>query len=520
MPTRRQFLAHLGAIGLGLALSPKWGSVGVAQAAEAVIPRPEWLVFETVESGGLAHYSYFLGDKVNKVAMVIDPRRDVEEYLALAKQNQMTITHVLDTHIHADFLSGARELARRTGTVKICASVEGSPVYGFTPDVQLRHHNTVESGQLKLTALHTPGHTPEHMSFLGGTTSAKDLPWGVFTGDFLFIGSVGRPDLMGVENTDRLTSALFESVQSGYRGLPDELAIYPAHGPGSPCGAGIMKATGVPTLGQQRATNPYLRLRSEKSFADTLLFAQPPVPTYWPQMKVLNARGPAVLGAVPAVEMLSPKAFRDRLQNKELQLLDTRGMLDFAGGHIPGSVNIGHDPVMSLWGGWILDPKRPIALVLPRDQAAAEASAWLSRVGLAESGTVALQGGMKAWIDAGLDYDDFETMSVHQVRSTFPSTAMQLLDVRQPSEWDQGHIEGASYLFLPEIPKRLAELDVKNPVIVYCGNGYRASIAASLLRREGFDARSVPGSYTAWVAAGFPVKHPEKAKRASDTRRP
>ena len=518
MPTRRQFLAHLGALGLGLALSPRWG--GVVQAAEAVASRPEWLVLEVVESGGLAHYSYFLGDTTHKVAMVIDPRRDVEEYLALAKRHEMTITHVLETHIHADFLSGARELARRTGTTKVCVSAEGSPVYGFTPDVNLRHHDTITSGQLQLKALHTPGHTPEHMSFLGASKEPGGPAWGVFTGDFLFIGSVGRPDLMGVENTDRLTAALFESVQNGYRGLPDQLPIYPAHGPGSPCGAGIQKASGVPTLGQQRATNPYLRLRSEKTFAQTLLFAQPPVPYYWPGMKVLNAQGPAVLGAVPPVEMLSPKEFAQRIQDKTVQLLDTRGMLDFAGGHIPGAVNIGHDPVMSLWGGWILDPKRPVALVLPRDQAALEASAWLSRVGLAESGMVALKGGMKAWIDTGLDYDDFETMSVHQVRSNFPNTSMQLLDVRQPSEWDQGYIEGAGYLFLPEIPKRLSELDTKKPVVVYCGNGYRASIAASLLRREGFDARSVPGSYTAWTAAGFPVKVPEKAKRASDTRRP
>ncbi len=516
MQTRRQFLEHLGGLGLGLVFLPSLGGIAIAESAEKGVPHD--FIFNTVESAGLAHYSYFIGDKASKTAVVIDPRRDVEVYLELAREHGLTITHILDTHIHADFVSGARELARSSGTAKICASVEGGPNYGFPLDVRLRHGDTVTSGRLVLEALHTPGHTPEHMSYLASTRETNP-PWALFTGDFLFVGSIGRPDLMGVENTDRLANALFETVRTGYKGLPDELAIFPAHGPGSPCGAGIQKSTGQPLLGRERTTNPYLNLSRRTTFVETLLFAQPPVPYYWPRMKVVNERGPDIMGGLPKVKMTSPKEFASFVQDRQVQLLDTRRMLDFAGGHIKGAINIGYDPVISLWSGWLLDPKRPIALVLPEDGKSEDVVAWLARVGLQETVIMGLKGGIKNWIDSGFAYENFDTMSVHEVRETFPTDKMQLLDVRQPSEWDQGHIAGAGYMFLPEIPQRAKELDSTKPVVVYCGNGYRASIAASLLRRAGLDARSVPGSYTAWVAAGYPLEYPAQPRRASDTRR-
>lgn len=274
---RRQFLTHLGALGLGTLFLP-----GLAKVVRAdTIAKADFqqrypnLLFQPVESKGLAAFSYLVADTKKGEAVVIDPRRDVADYRGMAKENSVTITHVLETHIHADFLSGARELAHQTGTAKVAVSAEGGAKYGYTPDRLLRNHDKISVGSFNLTALHTPGHTPEHMSYL---LSEGSQPIALFTGDFLFVGSVGRPDLMGVENTERLAKSLFQTVQHGYQGLPDALPIFPAHGPGSPCGAGIKHSSGQPTLGVERATNPYLHLTQESTFIQTLLEAQPPVP--------------------------------------------------------------------------------------------------------------------------------------------------------------------------------------------------------------------------------------------------
>ena len=518
--SRRQFLAHAGALGLGALFLPSLS--GVARADETsttpLDESPE-IVFETIEAGGLAHYSYFLGDKSSGQAVVIDPRRDVDVYLELARRNGLDIVYSVETHVHADFLSGARELADRSPDTKVCASREGGARYGFPIDRKLSHGDKLKFGKLTLTALHTPGHTPEHMSYLA-TSPGSGEHQALVTGDFLFVGSVGRPDLMGVENTEKLASLLFQTVQTGYKDLPDSLPIYPAHGPGSPCGAGIRHALGAPTLGRERRTNPYLQRGNESNFKKTLLAAQPPVPYYWPRMKKINAEGPKILGGDFRSNGLSPGQLADLLKSSETQLLDTRQACAYAGGFVPGSFNIGYDPVLSLWAGWIIDPDKPLAIIVPSEGDAQEVTAWLARVGLEENLVGHLEGGMKSWINNALPFENYPTMSVHQVKETFPSEDLQLLDVRQPSEWDKGHLPGARYIFLPELVERQQELDKSKPVITYCGNGYRASIAAGILRQAGFDARSVPGSYTAWTAAGYPVETLETSRRASDTIRP
>jgi hydroxyacylglutathione hydrolase len=512
--SRREFIHHSGAVGLGLAFLPAWGSV--AQASTAATRPPRHVVLETIKAGGLSHYSYFLGDREAGVAVVIDPRRDVDVYLALAEKHGLTITHAIETHIHADFVSGARELAARSGTAKVVASVEGDASYGFSVDRKVRNGDDLSVGSIRLKAIHTPGHTPEHMSYMA--SSADGRPWALFTGDFLFVGSVGRPDLMGVENTDALAKALFHSVQNAFSELPGELMIYPAHGPGSPCGAGIKAPDGDPTLASERRGNPYWRMKPESVFIEALLNAQPPVPYYWPRMKETNAAGPEVLGKTPVPQLLGPKEFAKFLQTDGAQLLDTRMMQAYAGGHISGAINIGYNEVMSMWGGWVLDPKRPVALVKPAEGNLSDPVNWLSRVGLVNV-EVALDGDFAAWVNTGRPFESFQTMSIHDVQKTFPTDKMTLLDVRQPAEWDMGHLPGARYMFLPEIPKRLSELDKSKPVIVYCGNGYRASVGASLLRQAGFDARTVPGSWDAWIAADYPFEKPDSPGLASDTRR-
>ncbi len=517
MNNRREFLEHAKALGLGTLFLPFSASV-VRAANDSATPQPPLpgVIFETIEAGGISHYSYFLGDTVSGTAVVIDPRRDVDVYLELARKHRLTITHAIETHIHADFVSGSRELAHHTGAA-ICASVEGGAQYGY--DIRpVRHGDELKMGNLVLKAIHTPGHTPEHMAYLAMQPGRPAEAWALFTGDFLFAGSVGRPDLMGVENTDNLANQLFHSLKTAFNELPDALPIYPAHGPGSPCGAGIVARDGTPTLGVEREMNPALQFDNRQAFIEDLLFSQPPVPYYWPRMKKINAAGPEVLGELPQPRPLKEQQFQKHLADDTVQLLDTRHMLGFGGGHLPGAINIGYSSSISMWGGWLLDPERPISLVLPAQGEARDVVAWLVRVGLTNVSAV-LDGNIDAWVQGGLAYETLPQMSIHQLRQQMETGNLQVLDVRQPSEWDQGHVPGARYMFLPEIPQRMDELDISKPVAVYCGTGYRASIAASLLKRGGFQVSNVPGSFTAWLAAGYPVAVPDSPGRASDTSR-
>lgn len=515
MFNRREILQHSGAIGLGTVFLPALGAVVTAAGNSGATKPPANVVLETIKAGGLSHYSYFLGDKDAGVAVVIDPRRDVQVYLDLAKEHGLKITHAIETHIHADFVSGARQLAKESGTAQIVASVEGDPGYGFKVDRPLRNGDEVKVGSIRLRGIHTPGHTPEHMTYLA-TSGGKG--WALFTGDFLFIGSVGRPDLMGVENTDSLAKTLHHSVHNAFAELPGELMVYPAHGPGSPCGAGIKAPEGDPTLAQERKGNPYWRMKDEGTFIEALLEAQPPVPYYWPLMKKSNAAGPEILIGDRQPELISPDKFEKLVEAGDIQLLDTRSMHAFAGGHISGAMNIGYNEVISMWGGWMLNPDKPIAMINPSQVSYSDPVDWLARVGLTNV-TTGLKGDLKAWVNSGHSFDSYSTMSVQEVHKHFPTEEMTLLDVRQPAEWDMGHLPGAQYLFLPEIPKKLDQVDKSKPVIVYCGNGYRASIATSVLRANGYDARSVPGSWDAWVAAGFESVKPDRPGKASDTTR-
>ena len=500
MTTRRQFLAHAGGLGLGTVFWPHLGVL--AENADDTHRHSANVVLEPVRTDGLALISYFVGDKKSGTAAVIDPRRDVEVFLKLAAKHNMKITHALETHIHADFVSGSRELADRTGTTKIYASVEGDASYGF-PVEPLRHKTDLDLGNIQFTVLHTPGHTPEHVSYLAVETSATEKPWALFTGDFLFVDSIGRPDLLGVENTERLAKILFHTIETGFRGLPDAVPIYPAHGAGSPCGSNI--ADRDSTLGNERRQNPALQFKEETKFIEWLLSAQPPVPYYWPRMKKLNAAGPEILKGLPRIGWLSPTDFQSMVAKSGVQLIDNRQMLAYSGGHIGGALNIGPTADLSMWAGWMLDPEQPIALVLTKESDLSEVLNWFSRVGYTKFAG-ALEGGMDAWVQEGLPLDAIPSMSVQQVRKTFPSKEMQLLDVRQPIEWDMGHIPGAKHVFLPELAKKLDRLDTSKPVVVYCSTGYRSSIAAGILKHHGFTVYNVPGSFKGWTAAGYPVE--------------
>jgi hydroxyacylglutathione hydrolase len=459
----------------------------------------EAVIFETVRTDGLAQLSYLIGDRSSGRAAVIDPRRDVEVYLGLARRHRLTITHAIETHIHADFVSGSRELAARTGTARSYVSVQGGARYGFAHE-PLRDGARVELGAVNLTAVHTPGHTPEHLAYLA---TVKGCPWGFFSGDFLFADSVGRPDLFGAAQAPGLARAVFHSLRTALAPLPDALPLYPGHGAGSPCGANIHDRQS--TVGDERRHNPALQFSDESAFIAWVLGTAPPMPRYYPRMKRINAQGPEILGGLPAVEWLGPAAFRRRLTAGAMQLIDSRPMLAFAGGHIDGAWNLGPRADLALWAGWMLDEALPIALVLSRDDELPEVQRQLLRVGFTTFAGC-LKGGMEAWVGAGLPVQALRQVSIHELKERLPPRDFQLLDVRTPREWDEGRLPGARNVFLGELPRKLTDLDREQPVVVYCASGYRSSLAASILQAGGLAAvANFPGSYQAWTAAGLPT---------------
>lgn len=460
------------------------------------------LIFERLQTDGIAELSYLVGDNSQGVAAVFDPTPDVDKYVELARENNLSITHIFETHIHADLMSGSRELCARVDSAKIFASHEGDARYGFDTE-KVKDGDTFTIGSTVITARHTPGHTPEHMSYELAEKERKDKPWGVLTGDSLFVSSAGRPDLMGSSQTQKLAEQQFHTLRDYFLKLPDSVMIHPAHGAGSPCGADIGDRL-VSTIGYERGTNPFLQFEDVKEFTDYALNSAPPVPTYYPRMKKVNAKGPEIIGNLPRVPGLPPKAFKEAIAEKNSVLIDTRTMLGFGGGHIPGALNIGGSPMLSIWAGWLLDPDKPVLLVLEKDSALENIAQYFIRTGYTKFAGY-LVGGMKSWDNAGFEIARVPQMSVHELNAA--DGAMQIFDVRSPDEWKEGHIPRAHHLFLPEIREKAAKFDKSKPTAVYCDSGYRASIGTSMLKQEGFtDVRNIPGSWQAWKKAGFEVE--------------
>ena len=460
------------------------------------------LVFKTIQTEGIAELSYLLGDDDEGVAAIFDPRPDVEVYVEMAREANVAITHIFETHIHADLVSGSRELCARLKSAKIFASHEGGAEYGFDHE-KVNDGDRFVFGEVMVTARHTPGHTPEHVSYLLAEAERPDTPWGILTGDSLFVSSAGRPDLLGEKHTKELAEKQFHTLRDFYLKLPDHVMIYPNHGAGSPCGADIGDRLSS-TIGYERKFNRFLQFADVKSFTDYALSSAPPVPKYYPVMKKINAQGPEILGNLPRVQALPPKAFKDAIDKKQGVLLDVRTMLAFGGGHIPGALNIGGSPILSIWAGWMLDPNEPIFLVLESEGDLEEIVRLFIRTGYSKFGGY-LVGGMKAWDAAGFPLEKIDQMSVHELNQR--KSSLQVLDVRSPGEWKKGRVPGARHIFLPELRKRIGELDRTKPTAVYCGSGYRASIATSIMKPEGFNELwNVPGSWEAWKKARFPVE--------------
>ena len=458
-----------------------------------------------VEAPGLAHYSYVLSSQGQ--CAVIDPKRDVDTYLEYARANRLEITHVLETHIHADYASGARELSERTGAELRLSGHDKNELfeYGFAHN-EFRDGESTAIGDVRVEALHTPGHTPEHISFLVTDLSRGNYPAVLFSGDFVFVGSLGRPDLLGEDAKRHLASALFDSVTRKTAALPDGVEILPTHGSGSLCGSGMSERP-QSTLGYERHTNPFFAASQRDSFVARILGSVPPFPDYYRRMKRLNAQGPALLGVLPGARAISAAELRRRTEDGNAVIIDLRRPEAFGGAHIPGSINLGGGPSFGFWAGWAVPYDRPLYLAGKDENALEEVRRALIRVGLDRLEGF-LEGGMRSWIESGYEQAHLPQISVSELHGRLAQRPF-ILDVRSDAEWKCGHIDSAEHIYAGEITQHLGGIPRDRQIHVICGTGYRSSMAASLLLREGYrDVVNVAGGMSAWNAAELPVTAP------------
>lgn len=387
------------------------------------------MIFERFSVPGLSQYSYIVGE--GDTVAVIDPKRDIDTYLDYADSRGLRIRYVLETHIHADFASGARALAAASGA-DLCLSGhdEGEAhSYAFAHE-ELRDGDELALGAMTLRTIHTPGHTPEHISFLLFEPSRSCEPLALFSGDFLFVGSVGRPDLLGETEKQRLARALYASVRN-LENLPDGTVVFPGHGAGTLCGAGLSQRK-QSTLAYERATNLFLQKQSEQTFVDTLLMTVPEFPDYYRRMKELNAAGPPLLDELPGGTRIAVEDFAERMKEPDVILLDVRRPEAFGGAHIPGSFNIGAGPNLSMWAAWVLPYDRPILLIGDANTDMDAARRSLIRVGL-DTAVGSLRGSIGAWLESGGDQGHVPQVSVHELRtilSTRPRSVFWMFAVQ------------------------------------------------------------------------------------------
>ena len=451
----------------------------------------------------LAHASYIIGDEQSGVAAVVDPQRDTDQYIAFAGEHGFRIQHVFLTHLHADFIAGHLELRDRVGaTIYLGAAAKAA--YAFTP---LRDGAILEFGRVRLKALETPGHTPESISILVYDLNASDTqPQALLTGDTLFIGDVGRPDLraaLGWSATD-LGGLLFDSLHK-LLALPDPCLVYPAHGAGSLCGKSLSKET-VSTLGEQRRSNYALQPMNKDAFIQVVTADQPEAPAYFTYDAVLNGEERPTLDETMA--RINPMTLDDVLvlQSIGAQILDTRDATEFASAHLAGSINIGLGGQYATWAGTVLDREHPIVTIADPGREN-EAATRLGRIGFDH-----VVGYLK---DGLLSLKSRPDLTVTTDRLSAPFAAELLsspqpplaVDVRTPRERDQKYILGSLGVPLNHLKENLEKLPKDRPLLVYCAGGYRSSIAASLLQSSGFRrVDEIAGGIAAWEAANLPIQ--------------
>ena len=470
------------------------------------------MLLERYYDDSLAQASYLIGCEATGEAIVIDANRDIERYSRAAAAHRMRIRYVSETHIHADFLSGSRDLARATRATLLLSDHGGEDwSYGFAAadGAQLvRDGDTVMVGKVKLDVMHTPGHTPEHIVFLVTDTAVGPQPMGMVSGDFLFVGDVGRPDLL--EKAAKVAGTMEASAKQLFaslrrlKPLPDYLQIWPGHGSGSACG----KALGsVPqsTLGYERLVNPALQHRTEAEFTRWVLADQPEPPPYFAVMKRLNRDGAPARPKLDDVPRLDVAGVEAALRRGDW-VVDIRGSADFATAHLAGTVNIPASKSLPTYAGTVLDYDRPIHLIARSLDQARHAMHQLSLVGFDDVRGWATLDVLQQWQSEGRPVETSRTIDAPALMNRLERGGPRVIDVRGTSEWNGGHLAAADHIYLGDLMDRASALRKDEPLVVHCQGGTRASIAASLLAREGFtDVTVLSGGADAWRKAGLPL---------------
>jgi len=470
------------------------------------------MYFEQFYLTCLSHASYMLGS--DGIAAVVDPQRDVGIYVDEARKHGLDIRYVIETHLHADFVSGHRELAALTGATVYLGAKAGVRF----PHVDVHDGDELTFGKCRLRFLETPGHTIESVSVVVTDLEKSEQPMAVLTGDTLFIGDVGRPDLSGDMTPQQLAGMLFDSLHNKLLTLPDDVAVYPAHGAGSLCGR-QMSSEHSSTIGKQKLTNYALRPATREEFVKLLTAELPERPGYFALDVEINRSGAPALQELAPIPALHPAELLAK-QKAGAIVLDTRPGNQFASGHIPGSIHIGLAGQYATWAAIVLGLDSEIVLVAEDEEKVEESRLRLTRVGI-ERVTGFLLDGIAGWIREGLPIQQTPQVSaeqLHQLQTEDPQ-GIEILDVRRAGEWQGGHVEAARNKPLDHLTTLLADMDRTHPVAVYCKGGYRSSIAASLLERAGFEhVLNVTGGFDAWSACKLPVVFvdTERAPRSVD----
>jgi glyoxylase-like metal-dependent hydrolase (beta-lactamase superfamily II)/rhodanese-related sulfurtransferase len=460
------------------------------------------MYFEQFYLGCLAHASYLLASGGEGV--VVDPQRDVELYLKAAQDHGVTIRHIFESHLHADFVSGHRELAARTGATIYMGAHAGATF----PHVPVSDGFELKFGQASIGVLETPGHTAESICLVVTDREKSPAPWAVLTGDTLFIGDVGRPDLSPGHTPAELAGLLYDSLHHKLLTLADSVLVYPAHGAGSLCGKN-MRAERSSTIGTERLTNYALQIGSREEFVMQLTSNLPARPEYFLKDAEINRTGAGALADLPPLRAIAPADLQNMLSAGEIAL-DVRPGEDFAAGHVPGSVNIALSGQFASWAGTVLGLSAHPVLIAASDDEASNAQVDEARLRLTRVGIEALNGylagGVAAWKQAGFAMATISQVAADELNARMKSEQIQVLDVRREPEWDAGHIEDAVWWPLDNFKVSPPEIDHDAPIAVHCKGGYRSMIASSLLQRAGFrNVTNIVGGFDAWQQAKLPV---------------
>ena len=480
------------------------------------------MLFRRFYDAKLAQASYLIGCQQTGEAVVVDPSRDVQQYLDAAAAEGVRITHVTETHIHADFISGARELAQRA-EAQLLLSDEGDAnwKYAYAGEARarlLKDGDVLKVGNIRLDVLHTPGHTPEHISFLVTDTPTSDRPWGILTGDFVFVGDVGRPDLLEkaarmLGTMEAAARTLFRSLER-FRQLPSYVQVWPGHGAGSACGKAL-GALPASTVGYEKIVNWGVGTTDEELFVRMVLEGQPEPPKYFAEMKRINKEGPRALGGFAR----PPRLLLDRLEpliGMGALVVDTRHMADYAAAHVPRTINIPLNQSFTTWAGWLVPYDRDFYLVI-NDQCThcvEEAVRDLAMIGLDRVAGYFGSEVIGAWAAAGRPLGSVPQTTSRDLANQLRQGAITVLDVRGRSEWEAGHLPGVKNIPVGYLADYLEDIPRDKPVVVHCQGGARSAIAASLLRARGYtNVINLSGGLADWQAAGHPI---EQAKAAAE----